>query len=149
MAALQADAAELYASQQRWLEGPSDATEDWETLASEWEDAADEMMDKVAATLTDNLEAIVRGIRQTGELGQLVAKATAGKTLTADERSKVRVQLLDLAKVVPALAIFAAPGGMLLLPILAKVLPFNVLPSAWEQQKLKRPLRSRPKKAEK
>ena len=44
----------------------------------------------------------------------------------------MKVQLIDLAKAVPALAIFAAPGGMLLLPILAKVLPFNVLPSAWD-----------------
>ena len=40
--------------------------------------------------------------------------------------------ILDLAKAVPALAIFAAPGGMLLLPLLVKLLPFSVLPSAWE-----------------
>jgi hypothetical protein len=45
----------------------------------------------------------------------------------------VRAQLIDLAKVVPALAIFAAPGGMLLLPLLAKLLPFNLLPSAWDR----------------
>ena len=31
------------------------------------------------------------------------------------------------------LAIFAAPGGMLLLPLVAKLLPFSVLPSAWEK----------------
>ena len=37
----------------------------------------------------------------------------------------MRAQLVDLAKAVPALAIFAAPGGMLLLPLLAKLLPFN------------------------
>jgi len=35
---------------------------------------------------------------------------------------------------VPALAIFAAPGGLLLLPLLAKLLPFNVLPSAWDEK---------------
>jgi hypothetical protein len=40
---------------------------------------------------------------------------------------------VDVAKAVPALAIFAAPGGMLLLPILAKLLPFSLLPSAWEK----------------
>jgi hypothetical protein len=44
----------------------------------------------------------------------------------------VKGQLVDLAKAVPALAIFAAPGGMLLLPLLAKLLPFSVLPSAWD-----------------
>jgi hypothetical protein len=133
VAALQADATDLYAEQQRWLEpGPSGAPEDWETLSEEWQEVADEVMEKVAATVTDNLEAIVTEIKQTGELGQLLAKAAAGKPLTPDEKRKVKVQLIDLAKAVPALAIFAAPGGMLLLPLLAKLLPFNVLPSAWD-----------------
>jgi len=40
---------------------------------------------------------------------------------------------------VPALAIFAAPGGMLLLPLLAKLLPFSVLPSSWDKDR-KRPV---------
>jgi hypothetical protein len=92
------------------------------------------MMEKVATAVTDNLEAIVTEVKQTGELGQLLAKAAAGKTLTIDEKGKVKRQLIDLAKAVPALAIFAAPGGMLLLPLLAKLLPFNVLPSAWSAQ---------------
>ena len=39
--------------------------------------------------------------------------------------------MIDLAKTIPALAIFAAPGGMLLLPILIKLLPFNLLPSSF------------------
>ena len=43
----------------------------------------------------------------------------------------MRAQLIDLAKTIPALAIFAAPGGMLLLPILLKLLPFNLLPSSF------------------
>jgi hypothetical protein len=133
--ALQADAAELHREQQRWLEpGPTGTPEDWETLSEEWEDVADQMMEKVAAAVTDNLEAIVTEIKQTGELGQLVAKAAAGKRLTAEEKRKVKAQLIDLAKAVPALAIFAAPGGMLLLPLLAKLLPFNVLPSAWDEK---------------
>jgi hypothetical protein len=34
---------------------------------------------------------------------------------------------------VPAQAIFATPGGMLLLPLLAKLLPFSLLPGAWER----------------
>ena len=43
----------------------------------------------------------------------------------------MREQLIDLAKTIPALAIFAAPGGLLLLPILFKLLPFNLLPSSF------------------
>jgi LETM1-like protein len=135
VAALQADAADLYAEQQRWLEpGPTGTPEDWETLSEEWEEVADQMMEKVAAIITDNLEAIVSEVKKTGELGQLLAKAAAGKALTPEEKRKVKLQLIDLAKAVPALAIFAAPGGMLLLPLLAKLLPFNVLPSAWDEK---------------
>src|SRR5207302_123907 len=62
---------------------------------------------------------------------ELRGEATAGNTLTDVERKKVRDQLIDLAKTIPALAIFAAPGGMLLLPILLKLLPFNLLPSSF------------------
>ena len=46
----------------------------------------------------------------------------------------MKEQLIDLAKAVPALAIFAAPGGMVLLPLLAKLLPFDVLPSSFSQK---------------
>jgi len=70
-------------------------------------------------------------LKETGELGTLLAKAAAGQTLDATERKKVKAQLIDLAKAVPALAIFAAPGGMVLLPLLAKLLPFDLLPSAF------------------
>jgi hypothetical protein len=63
----------------------------------------------------------------------LLAKFSAGQKLTAEEKRKVRAQLVDLAKAVPALAIFAAPGGAILLPVLAKLLPFNLLPSAWDR----------------
>jgi hypothetical protein len=143
VAALQVDAAELYAAQQRWLDASGAAPDEWEALAENWEDAADEVVDKVATMVSDNLEAIVTQVKETGELGQLLAKAAAGKTLTADEKRKMKHQLIDLAKAVPALAIFAAPGGMLLLPILAKVLPFSVLPSAWDGKERPRDARRR------
>ena len=69
------------------------------------------MVDKVAAVVTENLDAIALELRETGELGTLLAKAAAGQPLDAAERRKVKEQLIDLAKAVPALAIFAAPGG--------------------------------------
>ena len=132
--ALHADAA-LRAALHRWQDG----TARWipgeiQGLPAEWGEAADEAMEKVSEIFTDNLEAIAQEVRQTGELGQLLAKAARGTALTAAERKRVKVQLIDLAKVVPALAIFAAPGGMLLLPLLARLLPWNVLPSAWDQK---------------
>jgi len=86
---------------------------------------------RLEALVLDNLDRLLQEIRETRELAELLAKATAGGTLSSEEKAKVREQLLDLAKTVPELAIFAAPGGMLLLPILLKLLPFNLLPSSF------------------
>ena len=133
LAAMRAEAA-LRAAGQLWLERVLDGTPaGW--LADGWGEATDQVAEKVAQVVTDNLEAIVTEVKQTGELGQLLAKAAAGKALSAEEKRRVREQLVDLARAVPALAIFAAPGGMLLLPILAKLLPFRLLPSAWERRR--------------
>jgi hypothetical protein len=107
--------------------------DEWQALATAWEDAADDVVERVSDAVTSNFDALTTEIRKTGELGQLLARAAAGATLSAEEKRKVKAQLLDLAKAVPALAIFAAPGGMLLLPLLAKLLPFNLLPSAWDR----------------
>ena len=139
LAAAQVEAAAQHDDHLAWLTAiaPS-GPQDWQAVARQWEAAADTAVEKVTDAVTQNLEAVITEIRETGELGQLLAKAAAGGTLSAEEKRKVKEQLIDLAKAVPALAIFAAPGGMLLLPLLAKLLPFNVLPSSWDREK-KRP----------
>ncbi|TMA29195.1 MAG: hypothetical protein E6J88_07310, partial [Deltaproteobacteria bacterium] len=86
---------------------------------------------RLEAAVLDNIDRLLQEIRETGELAELLGKASVGTSLTAAEKAKVREQLIDLAKTIPALAIFAAPGGMLLLPILIKLLPFNLLPSSF------------------
>jgi hypothetical protein len=91
-----------------------------------------EMIDSLQGVLERNLERVLLELRQTGELSIQLARVARGHTLTAAEKRRMREQLLDVAKVIPALAIFAAPGGLLLLIGLAKVLPFNVLPSAFQ-----------------
>jgi hypothetical protein len=96
---------------------------------------------RLSALVLDNLDRILQEIRETGELAQLLAKASAGNALTSDEKGKVREQLIDLAKAIPALAVFAAPGGMLLLPVLLKLLPFNLLPSSFIDPPASAPLR--------
>jgi hypothetical protein len=141
LASARVEAAAQHGDHQVWFEALEDAGGiDWQALAGEWEAAADAVVERVSTAVSDNLGAIVTEIRQTGELGQLLARAASGSKLTAEERAKVRLQLIDLAKAVPALAIFAAPGGMLLLPLLAKLLPFNLLPSAWDKPQQKRAL---------
>jgi len=130
----QVEAAAQHGDHQVWFEAFGDGVpHEWQRLADEWEEVADHMVERVSAAVTENLDAVVTEIRETGELGQLLARAAAGHALTREEKKKVKSQLLDLAKAVPALAIFAAPGGMLLLPLLAKLLPFNVLPGAWDK----------------
>jgi hypothetical protein len=134
LAAAQVEAAAQHGDHQVWFEAiEGEGPTSWQSIAAQWDDAADFIVERVSSAVTENFEAVVKEIRQTGELGALLAKAAAGSALTADEKRKIRVQLLDLAKAVPALAIFAAPGGLLLLPLLAKLLPFNVLPSAWDR----------------
>ncbi len=136
----QVEAAAQHGDHHVWFEALDDAgAPDWPVLAGEWEATADQIVERVSSAVSDNLGAVVREIRETGELGQLLAKAAGGRTLDVDEKRKVRAQLVDLAKAVPALAIFAAPGGLLLLPLLAKLLPFNLLPSAWDKQGAKGP----------
>ena len=57
---------------------------------------------------------------------------SAHSPLSAQEKRKVRQQLFDIMKTIPALAIFALPGGGIALPLLIKLLPFNLLPSSFE-----------------
>ena len=89
----------------------------------------------VEAAVRRNLAAVVVEIRQTGELAALLAKSSRTK-LTDEEWAKVREQLTDVVKTIPALAIFALPGGMILLPILLKLLPFDLRPSAFRPENL-------------
>jgi hypothetical protein len=134
LAAMRVEAAAFHADHGAWfralglLENP-----EWAELEGAWNEIGERMVQGVAAAVTRNMEAIVTELRETGELGTLVARAAAGHKLTTSERAKVKEQLIDVAKAVPALAIFAAPGGLVLLPLLAKLLPFNLLPSAFQE----------------
>jgi hypothetical protein len=85
-----------------------------------------------------HLEALGREAKQTGEIGPLLTKkATEG--LSEQEQARLEASLKDLARAIPALAIFAAPGGAILLPILERLLPFSLLPSAFRAQDEKGP----------
>ncbi len=95
---------------------------------------SEELVQSMQRTLEKNFHRLMREVRQTGELSVLLTRAARGQKLSAEERRKMRLQLIDVAKAVPALAIFAAPGGILLLIALAKVLPFNILPSAFQDE---------------
>lgn len=96
--------------------------------------ASNTLVDRIAQEIALNLHRIQQEVRETGELTQLLAKAARGQKLDGEERAKMREQLADLAKVVPSLAILAAPGGMVIFAALLKVLPFSLLPSSFQSR---------------
>ena len=59
----------------------------------------------------------------------LIKKSTNSK-LSIEEKEKIKIQLLDICKAIPSLAVFLLPGGALLLPLLIKLIP-DILPSAF------------------
>jgi hypothetical protein len=94
----------------------------------------EDFVSRIQEALDKNFHRVMQEVRETGDLAVLLAKAARGQKLTGEERRRMRAQLIDVAKVIPALAIFAAPGGVLLLLALSKVLPFNLLPSSFQDE---------------
>ena len=68
-------------------------------------------------------------LQESKELVRLLGKSTYNN-LTKEEKDRVKKQLIDICKGIPAFTIFMMPGGVLLLPILIKYIP-NILPSAF------------------
>ncbi len=79
-----------------------------------------------------NAKALIQELQESGEALMLLWKLTSTGSLDEEETKKLKEQLTDIAKTLPALGIFALPGGMLLLPILAKSLPWDLVPSAFK-----------------
>ncbi len=92
------------------------------------------MLQTAQAGLEKNVARVMQEVRETGELSVLLSRVVRRQSLTRDERHRMTEQLKDLARVVPAIAIFAAPGGVFLLIALARVLPFSLLPSAFRDE---------------
>ena len=81
-----------------------------------------------------NKDKLAQEIKQSKELVFLIRKS-ASEELTKEEKEKVKTQFMDIAKSMPALAIFLLPGGALLLPIVLKIIP-NLVPSAFKDNEL-------------
>jgi hypothetical protein len=70
-----------------------------------------------------NKEAILMEVLSISGLMQLLMKTrNTDETWTREERKEIKKHLKNIAKIVPAIAIFSLPGGSFLLPILAEVL---------------------------
>ena len=60
-------------------------------------------------------------------------QASLGQSLSREDWSRLRSHLSDLGRTVPALALFAMPGGALLLPAAARALPFDLRPTSFRE----------------
>jgi len=78
-----------------------------------------------------NKKRIINEISQSKELMNLLM-ISSYRDLNSTEKRKVKTQLLDIFKTIPSLAIFALPGGSLLLPIVIKMIP-SILPSSFNE----------------
>jgi hypothetical protein len=70
-----------------------------------------------------NKEAILMEVLAIRGLMQLLMKTrNTDEKWTREEKKEVKRHLKNIAKILPAIAIFSLPGGSFLLPILAEVL---------------------------
>jgi hypothetical protein len=88
---------------------------------------------RIARIVFDNIDPLWEEIRETGDLAVLLARRAAGQKLSDVETKRMREQLVDVAKAVPSLAVFSLPGGFVLLPIVLKLLPFDLRPSSFKK----------------
>ena len=81
-----------------------------------------------------NKDKFIDELKESKELISLVNKSLQ-QELTQEEKEKVKSQFKDLAKSLPALAIFMLPGGMILLPLILKIIP-DLVPSAFKKNEM-------------
>ena len=82
-----------------------------------------------------NKDRLARELAESGELVVLLGQSTL-RDLSAEEKEKVKSQLLDICKTIPSLTIFLLPGGSVLLPLLVKFIP-RLLPSSFQDNRIK------------
>jgi len=89
------------------------------------------IIQRISFVLNQHKDSIQQEMKRNKQLLQLCEKSKK-QPLNDEEKEIMRVQLIDILKTVPAFLIIALPGSFLTLPILLKVLPKNVFPSAMQ-----------------
>jgi len=88
-------------------------------------------LDEIKELLHKNKARFLKELEESREVVHLLQKSRK-TSLTDIEKTKVKVQLLDICKAIPSFAFFMLPGGALLLPLLIKLIP-DILPSAFRE----------------
>jgi hypothetical protein len=99
----------------------------------------DNTLRTVSVLLRRNKKRIIKEISESKELMRLLTISNH-RELNEDEKQKVKTQILDILKTIPSLAIFALPGGTILLPLIIKMIP-NILPSSFNENNLNKKLK--------
>ena len=88
-------------------------------------------VDEIKLLLQKNKGRFLKEVSESKELVFLLKKSIT-KDLTKEEKGKVKEQMLDICKAIPAFTVFMMPGGALLLPLLVKLIP-TILPSSFRE----------------
>ena len=88
-------------------------------------------VDEIKEAIQKNKQRLVKEIEESKELLYLLKKSLQ-TSLSEEEKTKVKEQLLDICKAIPAFTVFMLPGGALLLPLLIKLIP-DILPTAFRE----------------
>ena len=94
----------------------------------------DQSSKTVSKLILRNKKRLLKELSESKELLVLLSKSTV-KDLSDKEKQKMKEQLLDICKTVPSLALFALPGGSVLLPLLVQFIP-KLLPSAFDDNRI-------------
>ena len=89
-------------------------------------------VEEIKLLLLKNKKRFWNEVEESKELAFLLRKSLSTK-LTDEEKKKVREQVLDICKSIPAFTVFMLPGGALLLPLLIKLIP-TILPSSFREE---------------
>ncbi len=85
--------------------------------------------DEIKELLQKNRRRLETELNNNKELLALLFKYTHTK-LTESEKEAMKSQLIEVFRTIPAFAIFLLPGGLILLPIVAKLIP-DIMPSSF------------------
>ena len=86
-------------------------------------------IDEIKILIHKNRKRLAKELHQSKELVILLNKSAYTK-LTEKEKITVKTQLLEICKSIPAFTIFMLPGGIILLPIVAKLIP-DIIPNVF------------------
>lgn len=107
---------------------------DFLTDAPSYERVYGSFTNRWTKVLSRNKDKLATELKESKELVHLMKKSMS-ESLTKEEKVKVKSQLKDLLKSMPAVAIFLIPGGTILLPMMVKIIP-SILPSAFKENEI-------------